>query len=58
MRGALGRSKDLHGAEIRNADHPDHAVAPWLRSDPLDEIVGVLSQRDAAGVVVADVLPL
>ncbi len=57
-RRALGRGQYLHRAEVGDADHADVAVAPGLGRDPLDEVVGVLAQRDAAGVVVADVLAL
>src|SRR5262245_59378215 len=39
-RGLLG-GVELLGAESRNPDHADLAVAPWLRGDPLDEIVAV-----------------
>ena len=56
VRRALGRGQHLHGAEVGDAHHADVAVAPRLRGDPLDEVVRVLAQRDAAGVVVADVL--
>ena len=52
----LGRGKDLHRAEIRDPDHADGAVAPGLRGHPFDEVVGVLSQRHATGIVIADML--
>ena len=56
VRRALGRGQHLHRPEVRDADHADIAVAPGLFGDPLDEVVGVLAQRHATGVVVADVL--
>ena len=56
VRRALGRGQHLHGPEVGDADHADVAVAPRLFGNPLDEVVRVLAQRDAAGVVVADML--
>src|SRR5690606_5556373 len=56
VRGAFGGGEDLHGPEVGDADHADVAVAPGLGGDPFDEVVGVLAERDPAGVVVADVL--
>lgn len=50
----LGGGQHLHGPEVGDADHADVAVAPRLRGDPLDEVVRVLPQRHAPGVVVAD----
>jgi hypothetical protein len=55
-RRTLRGGQHLHRAEVGDADHADVPVAPGLRGDPLDEVVGVLAQRDAPGVVVADVL--
>ena len=52
----LGGGEHLHGPEVGDADHADVAIAPGLGGDPLDEVVGVLPERDATGVVVADVL--
>ena len=54
VRRPLGGGVDLHRREVGDADHADVAVAPRLGRDPLDEVVGVLAERHAAGVVVAD----
>ena len=48
MRRLLLGDMELFGAESRDADHADIAVAPWLRGDPLDQIVAVPLPRAAA----------
>ena len=45
VRRPLGGGEHLHRAEVGDADHADVAVAPRLRGDPLDEVVGVLAER-------------
>ena len=39
------RDVQLLGAETGDADHADVAVAPWLRRDPLDQVVAVACSR-------------
>ena len=41
MRRLLLGDSELLGAEAGDADHADIAVAPWLRRDPLDQVVAV-----------------
>ena len=42
VRRILSSDEKLNRAEIRHAQHPHIAVAPWLGGDPLDHIVPVL----------------
>ncbi len=48
VRGLLLGDVQLLGAEARDADHADIAVAPGLRRDPFDQVVAVEDARAAA----------
>ena len=55
VRRAVQRGLGLDDGAVRAAHHPDLAIAPGLRGDPLDGVVAVFALPIVAGVIVAAV---